>query len=555
MDYAINTLTNKVESADQATGSGLYVCPCCKTMMSFRAGTIRKKYFAHWPGLGTAACENYVPGQHSHSTESSALKVLTKRRMDLRLIIPKGGNRAGWSLELVMPSWRACDATVIVDVGGRFQKFDMRMASNGARTMVELSTENFRIVSFDGVPDPLFKDGVETECLGLPASGAAVFTASERGEGRGFPRAQELRCAGTYALLWKNPATTTFPSELVLDWLNGRQGWNIALVTIPEKPSSTCVQWLQSLTGLTVNAPAPYILPVWPFLTRNSSINTIEYAESPIILLSAHMISVGLHGPRPSLQVYSGSDRISATAVNRSPALFVLRPERVETFRVGKGGCQDLERIFTCAIELRQNHQSPTVQAVFTDQAGACEVVGFHQNRCKSLIVSARAGEIALEYLAMPPGARGRMITKRSSGSSETKLFAGVDTASHNRRQRLLPADLQSLVVADLIDSTCDIDIDFYGFGRLRLLGNHAAHIAESLLPELGSNLRARLYSFMSQLQIGVPVRTILDDQQLVSAFFLIVPRPELVPHHRALMKKVLACGFKVNSLEKGLSS
>lgn len=555
MDYAINTLTNKVESADQATGSGLYACPCCKTMMSLHAGTIRKKYFAHWPGLGTAACENYVLGQGGQNAEGSVLKVITKRRMDLRLIIPKEGNRARWSLELVMPSWRACDAKVIVDVGGRLQKLDMRRANPGARTMAELSTESFRIVSFDGHPDPFFKDGVEAECLGLPASGAAVFTASGRGEGRGFPRAQELKCAGTYALLWKEPAVTIFPSELVLDWFKGRQGWNIALVTLPEKPSSTCVEWLQSFTNLTVNVPAPYIVPVWPFLTRNSSINTIEYAESSMVLLSAHMMPGGQQGTGPTLQVYSGSDRISATGVNYSPALFILKPERADTIRVDKSGHQDLERILSRTIELRKCHQPPAVEMVFTDRHGIYEIAGLHQKKSKLLIAAARTGEITLSCLAMPPETKGRLIVQRSSGRSETKLLAGTDTASHNRRQRLMPADLQAAVISDLIDPSCDINLDFYGFGRLRLFGDHAVRIAESLLPELGPSLKARLYSFMSQLQTGVPLRTALDDHQLVHAFCLTTPKPDLVPHHRVLMKKIIACGFQINILGKGLSS
>lgn len=547
MDYAINTLTNKVESADQATGAGLYICPCCKTMMSFRAGAIRKKYFAHWPGLGTAACENYVPGPHGQSAEGSTLKMLTKRHMDLRLIIPKERNRVGWFLELVIPSWRACDAIVTVDVGGRFKQFNMRQPSPGARTMVELSTQSYRIVSFEGHPDPFFKDGVEAECMGLPASGAAVFTASGRGDDRGFSRAQELRCAETYALLWREPATATFPDELVLDWFIGRQGWYIALVTLPETPSEACVEWLQLFTGLRVHSPAPYFMQLWPFLTRSTSINTVEYAESPIVLLSAHMIPMGLNGPGPTLQVYAGADRISATGVDRSPALFVLRPERTATFRVSKSGHQDIERIFTATAELGRHHQPPSVQAVFRDQDGAPEVVGFHQKRCKELLMGARVGNTTLEYLAMPPGTRGRLIAESSSCRSDNELFTGPDVALHDRRQRLLPADLQTAVIANLIDPKCHFDLDFYGFGRVRLLGNQASCIGETLVPELGANLRARLYSFMSQLQIGAPLRAVADDHQLVHAFSLTTPRPELIPHHRVLVKKILACGFQLN--------
>ncbi|MDV7212795.1 competence protein CoiA family protein [Azotobacter beijerinckii] len=334
MDYAINKLTNKIESADQATGLSRYMCPCCKAMMSHRAGTIRKKYFAHWPGWGTPECENFVPGRHVTNVQNGAFTALTKRRMELRLVIPKGKNRAAWYLELVLPSCRACDASVKVDVGGRFQDINMRGMATGSRVMAELSIVNYRIVSFEGNPDPLFEAAVEKECKGLPSSGAAVFTASGRGGNPGFPRAHELRGSETYALLWKEPSVVDFPDELMLDWFIGRQGWHHALVTIPEKPSAECEQWLQSFTGLVVNPPVPYITPIWPFLTRNSSIHTVEYADSSMVLLAANMMPMGQQDQGPTLQAYEGNDRLSATGVDRSPALFSFRPERNAPFRV-----------------------------------------------------------------------------------------------------------------------------------------------------------------------------------------------------------------------------
>lgn len=547
MDYALNKLTNKIESADQATGRDLYRCPCCKAMMSHCAGTIRKKYFAHFPGWGTPECENFSPSQQTQNIQRSVFSPLAKRRVDLRLIIPKEQGRTGWYFELVLPSCRPCDATVTVDVGGRLQPVNMRGMTDGFRIMAELSTENYRIVSFDGNPDPLFQEGVERECLGFPSFGAAAFTASGRGEARGFPRAQVLRGSETYSLLWKEPEAPDFPNELVLDWLAGRQGWHHALVTVPERPSTECSQWLHSFTGLIVHPAEPYIIPIWPFLTRNSSIHTIEYAESSVVLLSAHMIPMGLQDQGPTMQAFGGIDRLSATGVDRSPAFFAMTPERIEHFRVGKNEYQDLQRIFTRAPSLGHPQRLPAVEAIFKGQDGACLVIPIHQKRCNTLLAAARFQELSLEYLAMPPGAEGQLITESRSERCEIKLSAGVIPASHNQHQRLLPIEMQASVICYLTDPDCHIDLDFGGFGRLRLYGRQSSPITEKNVLTLGPDLRAMVHSLMCQLQVSTPMLRSVDDHSLVRAFCVMRPRPELIPHHRTLATKILACGFELN--------
>lgn len=225
--------------------------------------------------------------------------------MDLRLMITKG-QRAAWWLELAVPACRVCDATVTIDVGGRLQHLDMRGLAKGARVTAELSVQNYRIVSYSDRADPTFMTSMDRECPGLPSSGAAVFSASGREGATGFPRAQELRGWETYAFLWSENAAPVFPDELVLDRFQSREGWSLALATIPEKPSEECMEWLRDFTGLLVNPPAPSITPIWPFLTRNSSLNSIECIQSPAVLLSTQMMPVGQQDKGPTMQVYGG---------------------------------------------------------------------------------------------------------------------------------------------------------------------------------------------------------------------------------------------------------
>ncbi len=194
MHFAVNTITNQIETAEHATGRRNYVCPICRAKVLLRAGLKQKRCFAHWPGFGSARCENFVPGLHGQYGAGPALAARPMRSMELRLKIERGKNRAAWCLELTLPSCRFCKATVTLDVGnGILQEIDMGGMSTGRRVTAELSQESFRIVSFQGKPDQNFVEGVERACQGLPTFGAAVFTASGGDGAAGFPRAHELK--------------------------------------------------------------------------------------------------------------------------------------------------------------------------------------------------------------------------------------------------------------------------------------------------------------------------------------------------------------------------
>ena len=283
-----------LESATKASKWSRYKCPVCNADVIFRSGSVRKDCFAHWPGYGSLACENFVPSHHGQHFQEHVTTPAEMKRMELCLLIPLKGERAGWSLELALPSCRECRATVTLDVGGRSQTLDMRGMEKRRYVTAEPSVEPYRIVSYSGTPDPSFVHGVERECPGLPVSGAAVFTALGSGQLNGFPRAQELRYSETFALLWNMPVNPDFPEELFIDRIKGRKGWNLVLVTLPDSISPECANWLSIFTKLSITAPVPSIIPVWPFLTKNTRINEVECIKSGITLLSAEMMPVGL---------------------------------------------------------------------------------------------------------------------------------------------------------------------------------------------------------------------------------------------------------------------
>lgn len=553
MEYAINLVTERLESATEAKNWGQYVCPICKAKVSRRSGSKMTPYFAHWRGCGSSECENFFPGQHGHDALSKISVSVEKQKIELRLLIPTGADRAGWSLELVLPTCRECRATVSLDVGGRIQTLNMRGMQRSRHVTAELSVEPYRIVSFSGKPDPWFVAGVDRECPGLPALGAVAF-ALGRGGKKGFLRARELRGSETFALLWREPEEPNFPDELVVNRLRARQGWRLALVTIPDEPSQECVGWLRSFTGLPIAPPAPSIIPVWPFLTRKSSINVVECVRSNMVLLSATEIPARQGEQGPTMQALSVSTKLSAVGLERSPAFFTLKPDGVDIVNVTEVNTLDIREIFTFSIHPAPSQGYPTVELAFMTPEGFCHIVPLHQHRCTEIAAEARSQGIKLEYLSMPPGALGKLFINGPSGRSVTVLSSDADASPHCRDMRLLSSDVLVKLKAALVDPACHVEIEFGGFGHLYLAGSLICTTSNCGKGQLFPALRLRLLSFMLQLRLAVPSTIPSDDLELVEALAAVRPELQLIPHYRSLVKEILACGFKIKPFWEGPS-
>lgn len=554
MHYAVNTITNQIEIADEATAKRSYECPICRAKVLLRAGNKQKRCFAHWPGFGSARCENFVPGVLGQSGAGLPLAARPMRSMELRLKIERGKNRAAWYLELTLPPCRSCQATFTLDVGnGMLQEIDMRGMSTGRRVTVELSQESFRIVSFQGKPDRHFVEGVERACQGLPTFGAAVFTASGGDGAAGFPRAHELRKSGTYALLWKAPDLLTFPEELVPDKFVCREGWSLALVTVPSAPSSACAEWLESLTGLNVNGSTPSISIAWPFLNRSSSLNSTECTASAALIVAAKGMPLGQNDTGPIMLLRGGQQRLFAAGVERDTALFALVPDTYQQFCVAKAGTDDIEKLLSTTFQVDAVADLPTVEMAFTNPAGVRLVVPFGRHRSKEYLELARQNQMKLEYVAIPPGTRAWLKIVRATTCIQYELSTSDLSAPHSPEQRLLLPELQATLIDCLSDAACHVDLDFGGFGRLRLSGSELC-VSDAVAPALGTAIRLRVRSFISQLHKCTPIRVDANDAQLVCAIGTINPPPPLIPHYRALIRDVIACGFEIKPTGKRVS-
>ncbi|WP_155402564.1 hypothetical protein [Ralstonia solanacearum] len=99
------------------------------------------------------------------------------------------------------------------------------------------------------------------------------------------------------------------------------------------------------------------------------------------------------------------------------------------------------------------------------------------------------------------------------------------------------------------------MELDFAGFGRLRL-ARFASVPATSAAPRgLPPALRARMRAFLAQLQS--PTSMAVDDVALIGAMIAAQRRqtfrPSLIPHYRSLVKALRASGFEIERLEKGV--
>ncbi|EIZ2110221.1 hypothetical protein MOQ95_004891 [Salmonella enterica] len=547
MDYAIDEMTGVLVSASRASRYGQYTCPVCKKGVIPRKGDIRVPYFAHRPGYGTLECENFVLGHSSLLVpEKEKINVTVKRRMELRLLILAERKRREWSLKLALPTCNLCRARITLDVGGRSQTLDMRSMVKRRQIGAEPSAQPYRIVSFSGDPDPEFAAEVERECQGLPPVGAAVFT---NGTSEGFPLARELRCNDIFAFLWQQPVQPDFPDELTVDRLPGRQGWYLALVTIPETPSSESIAWLKCFTHLPVVPAKSSITAIWPFLTQNTSVNQIECLHSNTVLLSANMVSTtSIDGP--TMYAQGASSLLSATGVEKSPAFFTLNPGHSEFVGVSDASDQDIKIFLTFSSHVKCFNKYPSVDLVFTKQQGGQEIVSLHQRRCATVTTEARLQGHKLEYLSMPPGAEGVAKIEGITENSNIRLFSSSCVAPHDANMCLLQPDVLSRLAFYLADSTCHLEIEFSGLGRLSLPGFYPSSSTVDINKKLSSALRSRLFSFILQIRLVTPNFIVSsDDSALIEALEKLQPELHQLPHYRALVKEIIASGFEFNRL------
>lgn len=543
MDYALNKVTNELVCADKAVKSRCYQCPVCKAKVDLRVGKVINSYFAHRKGHGTPACDNFVPS-HSwlHAYEDIATQV-EKKRIELFLLINKESNQIRWSLELIIPPCRECKAKITIDVGGRTQTLDMRAMDKSRHLTADPSFEPYRIVSYSGTPDYTFFNSVEKECPGLPKYGAAVFTSLKNSEIKGFPRARELRLSETFAFLWKEPISPCFPDELFVGQINERNGWHLAFVTLPDCISPDCTIWLQKFTRLSILPPSPSITTVWPFLTKNSSINEIESIQSGISLIAAEMMPLGLKDHGPTMLAQTKFKKVSAVGIEPSPAFFVINSDVHESIEITNSHDLEINKIVSFSLHLERYTSPPQVEMVFSKSDNIHQIIPLHHRLCSDLSFEVRQGKANLEYISMPDGIHGTLRVDDGISIKIIDVASSNEKSPHNINMCLPPSDVLRSLVDAVTNVACNIELEFGGLGRLTL----STPCKSTMLTGnrgMSQTLRNRLLSFMFQLDSSTSISVYADDAMLLKHFFSVKPKSHLISHYRILMHDILKCNL-----------
>ncbi|GKX47953.1 hypothetical protein Pcaca03_28410 [Pectobacterium carotovorum subsp. carotovorum] len=245
------------------------------------------------------------------------------------------------------------------------------------------------------------------------------------------------------------------------------------------------------------------------------------------------------------------SSLLSATGVEKSPAFFTLNPGHSEFVGVSDASDQDIKIFLTFSSHVEFFKKYPSVDLVFTKRQGEQEIVSLHQRRCAVVTTEARLRGHKLEYLSMPPGAEGVAKIEGITENSNIRLFSSSCVAPHDENMCLLQPDVLSRLALYLADSTCHLEIEFSGLGRLSLPGFPPLSSTSDTNKRLSPALRSRLFSFLLQMRLVTPnfVVSIDDDPSLIETLESLQPEPHLLPHYRALVKEVIASGFEFNRL------
>ncbi|WP_215780715.1 hypothetical protein [Paludibacterium sp. B53371] len=414
------------------------------------------------------------------------------------------------------------------------------------RVTAELSAEPYRIISFSGKPDPVFYANVERECPGLPLVGAAAFSAYGAGGTKGFPRSHVLRSGEIFALLWKGTEDAKFPAELSVEQLPSRQGWQLALVMIPDQISKKCSDWLRTFSGLPIAPPAPSITVVWPFLTNDLSLNEVQCTNSDNILLSANRMPANKIGSGPTMLAQNSSTEHTATSETLSPALFTLQPAGTDFLKVTATNIPELEKFFSFTPIPTFTHSYSAIEFTFRSKAGTLQVATLHKKNCVAIVKEAREQESQLEHFSTPPGAKGSLIIESPFGREKYSIQPGEEISPLNQTMRLVPSEILIKLRSAFADPQSNVEIDFGGFGRLYLPGSLTGTSNKRMGSYLQPAVRNRLLCFLRQLQVTPPPITSGDDAALVCTLSLVKPEQKLLPHYRALLKEILSSGFEI---------
>jgi hypothetical protein len=531
---ALERISRRRVLAENASRAHNYVCPECTAPVILRAGHERTAYFAHANGWSNEDCARFVAAQGSqHAQETSAAAEGYSDSLQLQIRLKKNGPTYAWGLELVVPTHRVSEGTIVIDLGGRTTEIDLAGNSLSNRTVTVLPTSvPFKVL--DVRPSYSRLASVDRFCAALEECGATVFGPMSRPGAGAVGRPLLIQPERTYAFIWQASQLPAYPDELIVELTALRSEWAGALVTIPHQISHQTRIWIEEFTKLKVAPTGPAIVPVWPPLICSVTSQLIESTPNrPLVLYLEHPSS----DLSPPIFARSASEQRVARASPQHAPFFELTStdaKSVELLCANTRG-ERLDIDFVLNVSALTNFRPEAVRLLGADKNGKDVECLLHSKDASPWLSSVRGGAIRFDGVSLPYGARGVVMLRRDMewlpsielGGNVQRITRNSPTAINTR--------LVARIEAMLRDPVLSVMIDFYAFGRAFILGNVAA--TDVVLGDTGPLLH-RIKVYFKQFPKAAPAGFCLQntcDTDLVTAFLKSNPTSQSLAHYRQI--------------------
>lgn len=347
MNFAYDVVLKRdidAESDDVRRGQrGRYICPVCRSRVYHARGIYQCSHFRHNPNEGRLDCELYHPGLMAQVMapvpffkEDEALQ-----RLRIGLELDVSGVRGEWILMLRIPGFS--------NGHPKSSRHDIAYVCRGAERLVDLPLQRLENgpVTYDAVPtdDALgirsFSDGVSLSIrqrfapmsILLPTDRCAVFHATGLTFMRGV--GAQLYWNTRYYLLWTDKLPVTIPRSLLTKQLSQVNGWQCALITLPDKPNEADRLWILQHTGYDVASRSVDVTIIAPSLVaENHAIYTINW-EGEVLVSVRRKNDEALHD-RVTIETIDGNYAVPADG-SRLLNIAVARKGRDESLYLRYG--------------------------------------------------------------------------------------------------------------------------------------------------------------------------------------------------------------------------
>ncbi len=547
MQFAKERRSGKELSATKAVASRDYVCPACGEDVYVRGGVVRIRHFAHRSGRADPDCENYYPastiaGPVAPTPETAGLPEQQNVRIEpLKLALrlePRdlGSSRASplarkWRLALLLPKAQTQVGRIRIPTGFGIQSRDLplNVLFAGPREVdVSPNATRFGVEWTSDEVDRIYRSAISGWIDGLAGTVGTAFGAI----GSRFKLiANSFVWGDSYYVIWRQP-NLVIPNALIPQLMSTYEGWHAALITLPDSEDGELADWLEQTFKLRVQSLKRRWGIIYPPPLGADLDGRIQLLEDGDIF--ATTISSG-NQETSSLSIGSKGQVIQLpTKAAGADVIRIVRDESESTAPLYlKWGTRDLQPILSVPVQAAQMIQP--VALVSVSENGQSANLCFHHREAREALNRVRQNKAELRAILLPSGMRGALDLIDDGGSWQ-KVLTLVAEESKENSQGVSPIGSKQLqeIVTLLGNNRLGVRLSFGAFGEYSSLGvtsvNRQARLA--------ADVRRRLlwYCLACNVNRGVSrAGKSLSDQELLTLFDVVEPRPHLVAHRNVL--------------------